>query len=525
MSLTPLDWLLAAAPLMAVLILMAGFRWGAVKAGAVGWLMAMAVAAARFGAGAEVLFYAQGRALLLTLDVLYVVWGAMLFFQVTEQAGALRAIGRDLPRLTADPVMQALLLAWVFASFLQGVGGFGVPVAVVAPMLLSLGVPPLLAVVLPSLGHGWAVTFGSLGLSFQALIAATGLPATELAPWSAFLLGVMCIFSGAAVAQARDGWRGLRQGGPAVLIVGATMAVVIYSVATSGLWTLGSTAASIAGMGVAVVLTRLPRYRAPVEAVEAANATANPGGMALPWALACYATLIVVTVAIKGVPAIEDALSQVELTFTFPETRTALGWVTAAGPGRRIAVFAHTGAVLVYASALAFLLYRLKGFYPANAARRVLAGTSKRAVNASLGILALVGMAVVMETSGMTNALAQGLSQSVGPAIYPVVATAIGALGAFMTGSNTNSNVVFAGLQMQTAQLLGLGVALVLGVQTASGAIGSVLAPTKLIVGASTGGMSGREGEVLRATLTGGVVLLAILAAVGLAAGLVVGGG
>ncbi|GAB4435229.1 MAG: L-lactate permease [Anaerolineae bacterium] len=517
---TALDWILAAAPLLAVLVLMVGFRWGAIKAGPVGWLVAILVAAMRFGAGGDVLLYAQGRALLLTLDVLYVVWGAMLFYQVTDQAGALRAIGRDLPRLTADPVMQALLLAWVFASFLQGVGGFGVPVAVAAPVLLSLGVPPLLAVVMPSLGHGWAVTFGSLGLSFQALTSATGLPAEALAPWSAFLLGVMCVFSGAAVAQARDGLRGLRQGLPAVLIVGAIMAVVLYIVGNSDFWSLGSTAAGIAGLAAAVALTRLPRYRAPANNAHGGN----PGGMAIGWALACYAMLLVVTFAVKGVPAFKAALGGAVLSVSFPETQTALGWVTPAGPGREIAIFTHTGAVLLYASALTFILYHRKGFYGAGAARRVLAGTSRGALKASVGILALVGMAMVMETSGMTNILAQGLSQSVGPVVYPAVATAIGALGAFMTGSNTNSNVVFAGLQMQTAQLLGLSAALVLGVQTAAGAIGSVLAPTKLIVGASTGGMAGREGEVLRATLIGGVALLVILAVIAVAAVLLSGG-
>ena len=523
MTPTLIDWLLAASPLLAVLVLMVRFRWSAVRAGAVGWLTAMLAAAFRFGAGVDVLLYAQGRGLLLTLDVLYVVWGAMLFYQVTEGAGALRGVARGLPRLTADPVMQVLLLGWVFASFLQGVGGFGVPVAVVAPLLLSLGAPPLLAVVLPTLGHGWAVTFGSLGLSFQALLAATGLPAEALAPWSAFLLGVMCLLSGAAVAQARGGWRGLLKGWPAVAIIGAAMAGVMYLVATSGLWTLGSTAAGIAGLGVAVLVTRLPRYRARNHPGEGAQNDGNRMGVV--WALAGYAVLLALTAAIKGVPAIEGALGQVKLTLFFPETRTALGWATPAGPGRRIDLFAHTGAVLLYAAGATFLLYRLRGFYPRGAGRTILQKTARGAAKSSLGILAMVAMAVVMETSGMTNVLATGLSQSVGPAIYPAVATAIGALGAFMTGSNTNSNVVFAGLQMQTAQLLGLSVPLVLGVQTAAGAVGSVLAPTKLIVGASTGGMAGREGEVLRAALTGGLALLAALAAAALIAGLLFNAG
>jgi lactate permease len=102
-----------------------------------------------------------------------------------------------------------------------------------------------------------------------------------------------------------------------------------------------------------------------------------------------------------------------------------------------------------------------------------------------------------MQHAGMTDTLARGLAESVGRA-FPAVAPWIGALGAFMTGSNTNSNVVFAALQMRTAELLGFSVAIILGAQTAGGALGSVIAPTKVVVGASTAGMAGKEGEVMR---------------------------
>ena len=323
-----------------------------------------------------------------------------------------------------------------------------------------------------------------------------------------------------AVAHARDGWRGVGQGWPAVLIVGAVMSVVLYMVVTSGLWTLGSTTAGLAGLAAAVAVTRLPRYRAPAGGAGGAEDD-RPG---LGWALAGYGLLLALTFGLKAVPAVKAFFSQVQLTLYFPEVQTALGWVTPAGPGRRIPIFGHAGAILMYASVLTFLMYRLKGFYPAGAGRKVLAGTARRALRASMGILAIVSMAVVMRDSGMTSVLAQGLSQSVGPGLYPAVATAVGALGAFMTGSNTNSNVVFGALQMQTAELLGLSVVMILGVQTAAAAIGSVLSPTKLIVGASTGGMAGREGEVLRAVLRGGLALLAILALVALACGVAAGG-
>jgi lactate permease len=120
----------------------------------------------------------------------------------------------------------------------------------------------------------------------------------------------------------------------------------------------------------------------------------------------------------------------------------------------------------------------------------------------------MVGAASLMAHAGMTDRLAQGLAAGVGPA-FPLAAPFIGAIGAFMTGSNTNSNVVFTVLQMRTAELLRISVPLILAAQTAGGAIGSVLSPAKVVVGAGTAGISGSEGLVMRRMIVygGGLVL------------------
>jgi lactate permease len=120
----------------------------------------------------------------------------------------------------------------------------------------------------------------------------------------------------------------------------------------------------------------------------------------------------------------------------------------------------------------------------------------------------MVSMAVVMAHAGMTDMLAQGLAQGVSEG-FGLVSPWIGALGAFITGSNTNSNVIFAYLQMRTGELLGYSVAWILAAQTAGGAIGSVVAPTKVVVGASTAGMAGNEGAVMRGMLKYVALLLA----------------
>jgi lactate permease len=143
--------------------------------------------------------------------------------------------------------------------------------------------------------------------------------------------------------------------------------------------------------------------------------------------------------------------------------------------------------------------------------------TVRSAIPSSIGILSMVGFAVVMANSGMTYILAEGLGRAAGP-LYPFVAPFIGLLGAFMTGSNTNSNVVFAPLQQQAAALLGMNALVILGAQTTGGALGSMLAPAKLIVGCSTAGLAGQEGEVLKKTLWPGLLIAGVVGALALLA-------
>jgi lactate permease len=213
---------------------------------------------------------------------------------------------------------------------------------------------------------------------------------------------------------------------------------------------------------------------------------------------------------VQLVPPVKQFLNQVVLQVKFPEVSTSLGFVTPAGVGRKISIFGHTGIVLLYSSILAFFVYWKAGLYQAGAVRKILSGTFWRVLSSSVSILSMVTMAVIMENAGMTDALARGLAESLG-GIYPFIAPWIGALGAFMTGSNTNSNVVFGGLQLQTAVLLGYPVIIILAAQTAGASLASVIAPTKVAVGASTAGMAGREGDVMRKLILYTVTLVLLV--------------
>ena len=246
-------WILASFPVLLILLTMLVFRWSAVRAGPAAWASAVLIAFTRFATPLDTLAWAQLKALLITLDVLLIVWSAFLLYRVAAEAGAISRLAAWVPRLTHDHGLQALIIGWAFASFLQGVGGFGVPTAVTAPILLGLGFSPVAAVAIPSIGHAWSVTFGSLASSFQALQAATDLPWQSLAPSAALLLGIACMACGLAVAHLAGGWPSIRRHALIITCMALAMGGTQYLLAVSGAWVIAGLGGGAAGMAVGLL--------------------------------------------------------------------------------------------------------------------------------------------------------------------------------------------------------------------------------------------------------------------------------
>lgn len=527
----------AATPLLIVLYLMIGRNWGGSKAGSAGWVSALIISVLVFGANPTLLAVAFGRSLLLALYVLYIIWMALLLYHVVNDAGAIDVIGRELPGLAHDKPTQALLLGWVFGSFLQGASGFGVPAAVVAPLLVGLGFAANSAVVIALVGHAWAVTFGSLGSSFFSLMAATGRPGEALAGPSSALLGICCLLCGILVLWESGRLTAIRQRWLQLMGIGLLMAATQVGLALAGLWSLAAFGAGIAGLLAIVLDLRLGLLNATTwkerivknRRADLAGASNDPdidpfkypvkdvtfrfNKRELVKALIPY--LLLTVIIILGQLVLNEALSFLTINPTFPEVTTTYGWITEAGPGRSISVFGHAGALLLYASILSFLWFRRQGTLrttPAYSGRQIIQKTIKGSVKSTVGIVTLVAMAVTMQHAGMTQLLAEALSVGTGP-VFPFLSPFIGALGAFMTGSNTNSNVVFGQLQQETAATLGLSIAFILAAQTAGGAIGSLFAPAKVIVGCST--VKGAEdSQVLKLATLYGLIIIAVIGVV-----------
>jgi lactate permease len=209
--------------------------------------------------------------------------------------------------------------------------------------------------------------------------------------------------------------------------------------------------------------------------------------------------------AIALIEPLRNALYQIAWQMQFPEASTANGFITPAGGGQ-IFRLTHPGASIILIALVTTWVYTRNQLISNDGWRIAARATWTSAAPTSVGIISMVGLAALMDHSGMTLLLAQGMASVVGT-LFPVVSPLVGILGAFATGSNNNSNVLFGSLQKNVALLLNLAPTLLVAAQTTGGSLGSMIAPAKIIVGCSTVGLQGRDGDVLRVTLPYGLLI------------------
>ena len=270
-SLSPGLWLLTFLPIAVLLVTIIGLRWGAPKAGAAAWFVAVAVAVLAFGSDERLIALANAKGLSLSVFVLSIIWSAVFLYNVVEQLDGPRVIGATLSRLVADPLLQSLLIAWCFSSFLQGITGFGVPVAVAAPLLIIVGVPPVRAAVMALVGHSWAVTFGSVGASYYTIQLVTRLAPELIAPWMALSFALPIVACGFGVAHVHGGLAAVRRAAVPVLVASAVMALLMWLFAYLGAPHIASTLPALAGCVVLWAVGKRQPKEQPAWPVEASD--------------------------------------------------------------------------------------------------------------------------------------------------------------------------------------------------------------------------------------------------------------
>lgn len=499
------NWFLAALPIIGFMIVMLGFRWGGSRAAAFSWLVTIVVARLFFGADLNFFGYTHVKGFLLALDVLLIIWAAMFFYIMTEMAGTIQYVGSWISSLSTNRAIQGIFMGWLFPSFLQGMGGFGVPVAVSAPLLVSAGFSPVKALIMASVGHSWAITFGSMASSFQVLIAASNLPGEILAPATSFLLGITVLICGILVTYIADGYHGIRSTFPLTLLLAVIMGGGQYLFSVNGLWIISVTLPALVALIVGYLLIMITRNN---KTIRPKNEKKDP---MLIISLLPYGVLVITTLLVNLITPINNALKGVSFTLIFPDIVTTLGDIYPSGPGRAIQLFNHPGEIILISALISYFIFIQYGLLIKTDLSRIIKLSANKSIDTTLTLLIMVGVATIMSHTRMINILANGISKAFGPDLFPVASPFIGGLGAFITGNNSNSNLIFSSLQMRSSELLNLSVPLILASQTSGGAIGSMMAPTKIILGCATVGLSDQEGMVISKILIYGIIMILII--------------
>ncbi len=520
-------WLLAALPIIVLLILMAGRQWGANKAAPLGLFLALLTAYFFYRADLSLIGFEVLKGFWSSFAVLLVVWPAILLYEVVSEAKAFVVFRNGLKKVTSNELIQVIAIGWVFTSFLQGITGFGVPVAVGAPLLLGLGVKPLYAVVIPLLGHAWANTFGTLAVAWDALVLQTGIGNDQTlllqsALWAGIFLWIFNLMTGFAISYLYGGKTGLRKGFVAVLIIST-----IHGGGQLFLTQINRTLAAFVPASIALIviflLSRTKRYgnkwrleESPVmnRDVNTVGEDEYPENMSVHQAFFPYYVLTAITLVILLVGPIHDFLARWQIGFSFPETETGYGFLNPAHDlFSPISPLTHAGVFLIVASIIGFVFYRVNGWVSTNNGVDIWKRSWNKTIPSAIAVIGFVVMSRIMGGTGQTLVLAEGIAANLGQ-IYVVFAPLVGLLGSFMTSSNMASNILFGDFQLTTAQILSIESAPILGAQTAGGSIGNTLSPGNIILGTTTAGIIGKEGIILKKILPIAVTAAIIIGAI-----------
>src|SRR5215470_9550045 len=382
--------LIATAPLALIILLMAALRWSAANAGLVGLVAAMVGAIGFFGLGISIhgdrgiagaLIGTGAEAVFSAVDIVWIILPALSLYELQQRSGAIDAIRTGLISLSSDKTLLALVIAWFFAPFMEGAAGFGTPIALAAPLLVSLGFTPAVAVALPLIGHVAGTSFGALGTPIFAQTDVSGISGNSIAPPTALLhasLAPLLVLSIVFIA----GTGRFQAKYAAWAIVAAVCFLLPYlALATwvgPELPTIGGALAG--GSAFAFVLRRMHAQQAePLDARSLAIA-------ALP-----YVVLVGLILVTRLNPQIRDPLRQVVLEWALP------------GPfGGRIEPLYHPGTMLLAGFLFGGLLQRrtlpeLGG---------AVAAAVRRLVPVAIALLLMLAIARLMVHAGMIEALA-----------------------------------------------------------------------------------------------------------------------
>lgn len=567
----PLLSLFAIAPILVVGVLLVGFRLPAKYAMPAGYAVVVLVGVTVWQMEWAAVAASTVQGLILAVGLLYIIFGALLLLATLTKSGAIHTIRATFTGISADRRIQAIIIGWLFGAFIEGASGFGTPAAIVAPLLLALGFPAMAAVMVGLIIQSTPVSFGAvgtpilvgvdgglagsaaveqraqqLGLSVPELVERIGLQTAVVHGIVGTLIPLfMCCLLCGFYGERRRFADGL-QVWPFALF--AAFALTVPSVLFNAF--LGVEFTSLLGglTGLLIVVTAArrgfllpkttwdfgPRESWPARWTGRLNpgdgdgpAGAGTGGapsIGLLRAWSPYLLVAGVLVATRILPGIPEWLQGIEL---------GANELFGTSIGEAVQPLYSPGAVFILACLVTYALHRMSGGQIAASWR--LAGG--QIAGAAVALLFAVPLVRVFINSGaefsagdmesMPLTLAHGAAAAAGGG-WPALAPWIGALGAFVAGSNTVSNLMFSLFQFSTGEQIGVAPETVVAGQAVGGAAGNMITVHNVVAASAVVGLVGREGDLIRQTvipltyylLTAGALTYLLAYGLGLNAGM-----
>lgn len=527
---------LAFSPILLAAILLVGLRWPAKRAMPVVYLLTAGIALFAWDMSFNRVLASTLQGLIITVGVLWIIFGAILLLNTLKYSGGIATIRRGFATISPDRRIQAIIIAWLFGCFIEGASGFGTPAAIAAPLLVAIGFPALAAVILGMLVQSTPVSFGAVGtpiiIGVNSGLDTATIGAQLSAQGSSWAQYLQLITSNVAIIHAIVGtvmplimvlmltrffgkeksWKAGFEVLPFALFGGLAFTLPY---AATGIF-LGPEFPSLLGglVGLAIVtaaaragflvpkrtwdfadpkewpnewlgsiemkLDQLPRHQ-QIGAIRAW----------LPYVL--VGALLVIS---RVFPEVGSALKSVVLVF--PDLLGEKGIRADFMP------LYLPGGILVTVVLITVFLHRMH----ARSLVKAVGESSRVLLGAGFVLLFTVPMVRILINSGvnaaalpsMPIAMAQWVADSVGN-VYPLLAPSVGALGAFIAGSNTVSNMMLSQFQFGVASSLGISGALIVAVQAIGAAAGNMVAIHNVVAASATVGLLGREGTTLRKTI------------------------
>ncbi len=544
--------ILAFVPLVLAGVLLIGFRWPAKYAMPLVFVLTALIGLLAWDMTFNRVLASTLQGLILTAAILWIIFGAILLLNTLKHSGGIASIRRGFANVSPDKRVQVLIVAWLFGCFIEGASGFGTPAAVAAPLLVALGFPALTAVVLGMMVQSTPVSFGAVGTPILVGVAggldqATlgGQLATVGSSWEVFF---HLIFSRVAIIHALCGilmplfmicvmtrffgrnrsWAEGLAMAPFAVFTGLAF-VIPY--AAAGVF-LGPEFPSMIGalVGLAIVVPAakagflLPKNSSwdfapasewPVEWMGKIEMkiddVAGRTPISVPMAWAPYVLLAIFLVMSRVFPQLKAALMSISFGW-----KDILGETGVSGTLEPLYL---PGGILCMVVLVTFFLHRMK----AAELGAAISESSKTLLGAGFVLIFTIPMVRILINSGVNGsdlvsmpvAMAQLVANSVG-SVYPFFAPAVGALGAFIAGSNTVSNLMLSQFQYNTASLLGISGALMVALQSVGAAAGNMIAIHNVVAASATVGLLGREGITLRKTMLPTLYYLVMAGSLGL---------